>query len=300
MVIDTFLTHRQIGESEGFFQILPHLELKYSNIESIFMPTGFKTNRSKFLKQITEDEAKYAANVIQVENSDGFYTEAISLIDKYERRDCSENECLKWLTYIQFCMKYVPTNTKPKPEELKTFAVKRDTKGWEIDEEMDLIVTHDFEISDYHFPLPKYIKLNDVGLGEQEYMRKRSRRVIRIHKLNSTKNPHEFRFAQLQMYRPFISEEDLQPECFESCDELVDERSEHNGRRKVDNIKSILMTYLESVECGTERALEIVDSSIGNVLDSALEEENDDCLEIGTDDDPNFLFKDPASSNLGL
>ena len=186
IVIDTFLTHRQIGESEGFFRILPHLELKYSNIESIFMPTGFKTNRSKFLKQITEDEAKYAANVIQVENSDGFYTEAISLIDKYERRDCSENECLKWLTYIQFCMKYVPTNTKPKPEELKTFAIKRDTKGWDIDEEMDLIVTHDFKISDYHFPLPKYIKLNDVGLGEQEYMRKRSRRVIRIHKLNST------------------------------------------------------------------------------------------------------------------
>jgi len=84
IVIDTFLTHRQIGESEGFFRILPHLELKYSNIESIFMPTGFKSNRSKFLKQITEDEAKQVANVIKVEKSDGFYTEAASLLEEYE------------------------------------------------------------------------------------------------------------------------------------------------------------------------------------------------------------------------
>ena len=48
------------------------------------MPTGFKSNRSKFLKQITEDEAKQVANVIKVEKSDGFYTEAASLLEEYE------------------------------------------------------------------------------------------------------------------------------------------------------------------------------------------------------------------------
>ena len=258
------------------------------------MPTGFKSNRSKFLKQITEDEAKQVANVIKVENSDGLYTEAASLLDKYESRDCSKNKFLIRLSYIQFCMKYVPTNTKPKPEDLKSTITHRDRKGWQIDDEMDLLVTHDFEISEDHYSLPKYIKLNYVGIGEPEYMRKRSRRVIRIHKFNSTKNPHEYRFAQLQMYRPFIMEEELQPECFENCDMLFDERSEHNGMRKIDNVRTILMPYLESVECGTERALEIVDSSIGNVLDSALEQENEDCLEIGADDHPNFLFKDPT------
>ena len=59
IVINTFLTHRQIGESEAFFKILPHLEMKTSNIESIFIPTGFKQNRSQFLKQLTEDEKKF-------------------------------------------------------------------------------------------------------------------------------------------------------------------------------------------------------------------------------------------------
>ena len=40
LVVSTFLTHRQIGESEAFFKILPHLEMKSSNIKSVFIPTG--------------------------------------------------------------------------------------------------------------------------------------------------------------------------------------------------------------------------------------------------------------------
>ena len=119
-------------------------------------------------------------------------------------------------------------------------------------------------------------------------------RVIRIHKFNSTKNPHEYRYAQLQMYYPFTNERDLQPDCFDTCDQIFNERSSHNGIRKIDNVKCILMKYLESVECGTERAWDVVESSIGNVLDSALEQENEDCFQIGGEDDPNFMFKDPA------
>ena len=48
IVINTFLTHRQIGESEAFFKILPHLHMKESNIEAIFVPNGFERTRSKF------------------------------------------------------------------------------------------------------------------------------------------------------------------------------------------------------------------------------------------------------------
>ena len=48
LVVNTFLTHRQIGECEAYFKILPQLEMKSSNIETVFMPTGFKMNRSSF------------------------------------------------------------------------------------------------------------------------------------------------------------------------------------------------------------------------------------------------------------
>ena len=66
LVMNKFLTHRQIAECEAYFKILPHLQMKSSNIETVFIQTGFKNNRSSFLKQLTEDEAKICKNVITV------------------------------------------------------------------------------------------------------------------------------------------------------------------------------------------------------------------------------------------
>ena len=55
LVKNTFLTHRQSGEAEVYYKLFPHLHLSDSNIGVIFLPTGFKKNRSRFLKQISED-----------------------------------------------------------------------------------------------------------------------------------------------------------------------------------------------------------------------------------------------------
>ena len=40
LVMNTFLTHRQIGECEAYFKILPHLQMKSSYIETIFLQIG--------------------------------------------------------------------------------------------------------------------------------------------------------------------------------------------------------------------------------------------------------------------
>ena len=58
VVAHQFLTHRQIGESEAYFKILPHLHMQSSNIDTVFLPTGFKENRSSFLKQLNEKSSK--------------------------------------------------------------------------------------------------------------------------------------------------------------------------------------------------------------------------------------------------
>ena len=63
-------------------------------------------------------------------------------------------------------------------------------------------------------------------------MKKRKKRVIRVHKLNSTTQPHEYRFSQLQLYHPFEKEEDLGPDNFEKCDQLYNECSQHNGEKR--------------------------------------------------------------------
>ena len=49
-----FLTHRQIGESEAIYRILPNLHLSESNIKTVFVASGFPHNRSKFLVQLPE------------------------------------------------------------------------------------------------------------------------------------------------------------------------------------------------------------------------------------------------------
>ena len=56
LVVHQFLTHRQIGESEAYYRLLPQLHLKESNIEATFVPTGFKYNRSRFLQKLTDEE----------------------------------------------------------------------------------------------------------------------------------------------------------------------------------------------------------------------------------------------------
>ena len=300
IVIHTFLTHRQIGESEAFFKIFPHLHMKSSNIDTVFVPTGFKCNRSSFLKQLTEGEAKTCKNVIKIQGKDGCFSEKPSFIDKFERKDVSKNQYLEDLSYTQFCMKYKSSNSEPKAGDLKSVVIYSNQKGFDITEEMELIVTHDFEVSNEHYKLPNIIQLTDIRPGEPKFMRKRSRQVVRFHKFNKTKTPHEYYYAQLQMFLPFKREEDLEPDNFEKCELLYNQKSQYNNSLKIENVRSKLMQYLQSVEEGTERAEEMITSNIGDTIDPALEQENDDCEEIGVIDHPDFLFKDPSDLNMNI
>ena len=118
LVVHQFLTHRQIGECEAYFRILPHLNMKHSNIEAVFVQTGFKQNRSKFLKKLTDLEAKHCPNKLKIENRTGIFSEKPSLIDKYVRRDLVENPNNIEITYLQFSKRYVSTNIGSKKDKM--------------------------------------------------------------------------------------------------------------------------------------------------------------------------------------
>merc|ERR1712105_47799 len=102
LAVNTFMTHRQIGESEAYYRILPFLNLKNSNTKCIFLPTGFKKNRGVYLDKLDETKAKFVVGAIKIEGRDGLYFEKPSLFDKYLRKDDEENESLEELTYLQF------------------------------------------------------------------------------------------------------------------------------------------------------------------------------------------------------
>ena len=107
VVKNTFLTHRQMGESEAYYRLFPAMHLADSNIGTVFVHTGF--NKSRFLRKISNDEAKKVdkKRLINLENKeDTFYIETPSLRDKYLRRP----KTLEALTLAQFSKRYCSVN----------------------------------------------------------------------------------------------------------------------------------------------------------------------------------------------
>ena len=156
LVKNTFLTHRQIGESEAYYKLFQHLHLSHSNISAVFAPTGFKRNRSRFLKQITEEEASYCENVIEVEDKEGkYYIEKVTMIEKLLKKPT----LVKPLVYSQFVKRYENTKTVPPSynfqKELKLELTQKDIDNG------DYIFTDEEPIAKQkHRKLPRYIPIN--------------------------------------------------------------------------------------------------------------------------------------------
>ena len=118
--------------------------------------------------------------------------------------------------------------------------------------------------------------------------------VVILHKISREKNQHKFYFSELQLYRPFTNENTLCPDSIDKCKALYDEISDHNGQRKVTNIKQILMEHLESVEDGTEKANDFLQSNAGALMDPVAEQDNAKCEKEVFEDHPQFAISDPG------
>ena len=221
LVKNTFLTHRQIGESEVYYKLFPHLHLTASNIAAVFLPAGFPQNRSKFLKQITEEQSAYHDNVIEVEGKGGsYYIEKETMLDKHKKRPVK----LTNLTYVQFVQRCESTKSVPKEYlndqkkflseivKVKLCAKNKKLKNYIIGEK-------DPEVGDYVITLPKYFPLN---CGTQ-WMKLRRTLVIRFHKFKQKENPHEFYYSEMQKYLPFREEEtELGLDSLAECKAIYD------------------------------------------------------------------------------
>ena len=296
LVAHTFMTHRQIGECEAYFRILPHLNLKGSNIEALFVPTGFKQNRSRFLKRLDESQTKKYENIIELADRKGKYIEKPSLIDKFIRMDKNVNEALKDLTYLQFSKRYASSNIEPREGEFasRIISSKPDNESdIRILENLDFIVTEKYSKETQRVTLPKVIAITNLLPDEPKYMRLREPRVIRLHKFSKEKNPHEYYYSELQLYMPFSDEAELEPLSLEKCKLKYEEMSEDSDRTKVQNVKIVLMKHMECVEQGTEKAHDSISTNIGNALDPAKHQEDSDCEDEGVHEDPEYFVKDP-------
>ena len=118
LVRNVFLTHREMGQSEALYRIIPSMNLKDSSIGDVFLNTG--RNKSKFLKKLSEEEANCTDKVVTIADSDGIYVETSSIIDKYHKRPSS----LKLISLMQFAKRYTvarATKSDLKNELLEEF-----------------------------------------------------------------------------------------------------------------------------------------------------------------------------------
>ena len=130
-----------------------------------------------------------------VSNKDGLFTEKPSMLDKYQRRSIQDNLHISKLTYLQFCMKYMSSNQEPGPSGFQSLSFDTNQQEFQLTDDMELIVTHDFLVNKVQFSLPRYIKLENLKPGEPKFMKKKSRCVVRFHKINKTTSPHEYYYS---------------------------------------------------------------------------------------------------------
>ena len=197
LLMNTFITHRQIGEAEAVYKVFPDFHFKDSNIGTVFFPNCPRDQRSKYLVRV-DDKAQYAnMPKIQIENRSGDYVEKYDIVSKYERRVGLERICA-----AQFAKMYEPSWKGPSDKQhQKTFEKNERNK-------FHFIMLEDENAEGEY--LPDTVNLSNPYPNEPPYMKKRKRPLaLRIHKFNEKADPTKYFFSECMLYTPFRDEEEI-------------------------------------------------------------------------------------------
>ena len=307
-----FLTFRQVGMCEAIYKLFANMNMVYSSVSTIFVPTEPKGHRRQYLqRQDPEGGVGF-----KVDDKEGLFLEKPDLISKYERRklllteeerelfgEGEDAETLDQLTFCQFVKMYEgrswhqmkKTNEEGEVEQQPDDDDDRPEEG-ELDQEDDfnfLIVGH--SVAERR-RLPQQLTLENLMAGEPKILNKRTfPRALRFFKKKHDRNPHHFYLAELMLFHPFRNENELFPENPEKCEELYLKHKEEIKYRKAQ-----LMPFLESVE---EAQLlyeemradneENVEEKVGPDLDPENEQEIADQDDLDDEEHPDYYHIDP-------
>ena len=317
LLMNTYMTARQMGESEAYYKIFPDLHLKDSNVTTVFVPTSRKENRSKFLKQVEEKDNCFGKVKKKIEGKgEKLYVEMYDLVDKYIRRD-KKCKSIDELTYSQYYKMYSTCrkdNRKIKKSEknIKEDKVLRDLDDEdnyedveeEFDETENNVKAKKKKENKFHFvmmaderrlgkvPLPEFIELDNPHPGEPNFMRKRNYpAVLRFHKVKASLQPEEYYYSEALLYTPFRSEAELEKRVAEaSADNYITLNS------KIQAVKCQVMEHLESTEEARFMVEEAINKDVetGADLDPEGEQANEDCEFENIVMHPDYEHLDPA------
>ncbi len=114
IVSNTFLTHRQMGEAEAIYKLIPSMTLKQSNVTCQWVSLGRKEERSKGWKRASEKECKSGKILINIKDHEGMWYEQQDMWSKYLRRPL---DSLKDLCFAQFAKMYTSAGRSIQDEE---------------------------------------------------------------------------------------------------------------------------------------------------------------------------------------
>ena len=205
-LIHTFLTHRQMGQAEAYYKIIPSLRMKYSTVRTVFIPTDKKELRSRFLVKVGEKEETHDKVAFPVTGRDGLYIEKTDLIDKYIRRPGPKNKYVEYrendpdtddLCVAQFG-KMMEANqrkdfyTDSDPVDLDDLDYSKE------DDKFHFILRADKNKYKKKTPLPERMLLLPKYPGENNIMRKRRfPAAIRFNKKRQDLDPHKYFLSEL-------------------------------------------------------------------------------------------------------
>ena len=271
---NTYLTHREMGECETYYKLDPALHFKQSNIRTIFVATGFPQNRSKFLRKCKNKNEKEEG--IEVDGHEGVFMETESVHKKYSMRP----EIILLICLAQFVMWYVLMNSrevaafKKKYERTKTIPMSK-IKIAVCNDDMNNPPSENPDLT-----MPQYIILDNGKM-----MRLRTyEAVLRRHKFKEGKDPHEFFYSELLLFKPWISEDELSLTNVDKCKELYEMRDTNCEISKIECVQRQLFPHMIDVDEGRDMVEKHeYEKQVGEELDPDGEQIDCDDNEIGFD-----------------
>ena len=209
IIANTFLTHRQMGEAEACYRLLPSMLLRKSNVTCQWVSLGSKEERTSRWRKANEEDLSSGRPVIQLTGHEGYWIEQQDMWSKYLRRPI---DVLGELCFAQFAKMYrsfsrAKENHEDEDHIAKGFEINEDDDdGYETlgdddnDEKFNYVMTHE---NKRKIKLPQYIELSNPFPGEPKMMIKRNQpAVLRFNKTNKDNNPKRYLMNELMLYRP--------------------------------------------------------------------------------------------------
>ena len=82
-VANTFMTHRQIGEAEAVYRLLPNMVLKNSNVGCQWLAVGKRSEMSKRWKLATKKEIESREGLVQIKDREGLWYQQQDMLSKF-------------------------------------------------------------------------------------------------------------------------------------------------------------------------------------------------------------------------